>query len=466
MKVVIIGSGPGGYVAAIRCAQLGFEVTLVEKYNKLGGTCLNVGCIPSKALLDSSEHYHQLITGFEDHGIKTKTVLVDLPKMMHRKQEVVEQNTRGIKYLMKKNNINVIHAKASFKGAQELLLLKVDGSEERVEFDKCIIATGSKPNCPSSFNYNKKRIITSTEALSLNEIPKTMMIIGAGVIGIELGSVYSRLGTQVTLIEYMDKLLENMDPDCTKELLKTLEALGMLFKFGRSVQEVSQISDSKVQLSHQSKQGSEHTTEVADYVLISTGRRPYTEDLLLELAGIKTDDKGYIKVNNNLQTDNPHVYAIGDVIGGVMLAHKAEEEAVFVAEVLAGQKPEMHYHLIPNVIYTWPEMASVGFTEAQLIEKGRAFQVGKFPFKALGRARASNDLDGLVKVIADAQTDEILGVHICGARAADLIMEAVALMNFKASAEDMAMLSHAHPSFSEALKEAALDACGKRALHF
>lgn len=466
MNVVIIGSGPGGYVAAIRCAQLGFNVTLIEKYNKLGGTCLNVGCIPSKALLDSSEHFHQLKTGFEDHGIMASGVLLDIHKMMLRKQDVVEQNTRGIQYLMKKNKIRIIHAKAAFKNPRELLLKKTDGSEESLDFDKCIIATGSKPNCPPGFNYNKKRIITSTEALSLNEVPKSMIIIGAGVIGIELGSVYARLGTQVTLIEYMDHLLEHLDPDCAKELLKTLEALGMQFQFGRSVQEVKQINDLRVQLVHQSKNGGENTNEEADYVLISTGRRPYTEGLALELAGVNTTQRGYIQVNEKLQTDNPNIYAIGDVVGGAMLAHKAEEEGVFVAEIIAGQKPEMHYHLIPNVVYTWPEMASVGYTEAQLLEKGRTYRVGKFPFKALGRARASNDLDGMVKVLTDAQTDEILGVHICGARAADLIMEAVALMNFKASAEDMAMLSHAHPSFSEALKEAALDASGKRALHF
>lgn len=466
MKVVVIGSGPGGYVAAIRCAQLGFEVSLIEKYDKLGGTCLNVGCIPSKALLDSSEHYHLLNTGFADHGIQASSIHLDFIKMMQRKQEVVEQNTKGIRYLMKKNKINTIFGTASFLKAQELLLSKTDGTTEKIHFDKCIIATGSKPACPSNFNYNKKRIITSTEALSLTEVPKSMTIIGAGVIGIELGSVYARLGTQVTLIEYMDRMLESMDQDCVEEFMKALRKLKIQFKFGRSVVEVEQNSDVLVRVRHQSRKGGDDIVDESDYVLIATGRRPFTDGLLHENAGVKVNQRGCIMVNGNLQTANPHIYAIGDVIGGAMLAHKAEEEGVYVAEILAGQKPELHYHLIPNVVYTWPEVASVGYTESQLRNRSVPYKTGKFPFKALGRARASNDLDGLVKVLADAQTDELLGVHICGARAADLIMEAVALMHFKASAEDMAMLSHAHPSFSEALKEAALDASGKRALHF
>ncbi|MBK8954805.1 MAG: dihydrolipoyl dehydrogenase [Saprospiraceae bacterium] len=465
MKIGVIGSGPGGYFAAIRCAQLGFDVSLIERYPSLGGTCLNVGCIPSKALLDSSEHFHQLQTGFDIHGILVDEVRLDFNKMMQRKQEVVTQNTKGIQYLMKKNKIKVIHALASFAGSRELLLTKDDGSSEKLLFDKCILATGSKPHCPDSFNYNKQRIISSTEALCLKEIPKRMIVVGAGVIGLELGSVYARLGTKVKVIEYLDHILPNMDRDCSNELMKSLKRLNIDFQFGRSVAKIQQIGNSHVELFHGAKEGSESLKEEAEYVLVATGRKPYTEGLSLNKAEIQTDEKGFIKTNQNLQTSNPNVYAIGDVIGGAMLAHKAEEEGVYVAELLAGQKPELHAHLIPQVVYTWPELASVGYTEAQLNERGIQYKTGKFPFKALGRARASNDLDGLVKVISNEQTDEILGVHICGARAADLIMEAVALMNFKASAEDMAMLCHAHPTFSEALKEAAMDASAKRAIH-
>lgn len=464
MHIAIIGSGPGGYVAAIRCAQLGFQVTLIEKYKTLGGTCLNVGCIPSKALLDSTEHVHKMQSEFSVHGIQFESMRIDFRTMMQRKDEVVRQNTKGIEFLMKKNKIRVIEAKAEFAGPSELLLKKSDGSEEKLSFDRCIIATGSKPLCPPSFQYDKVRVITSTEALRLQEIPKRLAIIGAGVIGLEMGSVFARLGAEVEIVEFMDQIVNGMDRDCAAELQKSLKKLGIRFHLGRSVKSV-QVAGQEVHLKHTGKQDESEQLLVADYALIAIGRRPYTEGLALENAGIRINEKGFIMTDAKLCTENPNVYAIGDVTGGAMLAHKAEEEAVFVAESIAGQKPQIHYHLIPSVVYTWPEMAAVGLTEEQLKAKGISYKTGTFPFKALGRSRASMDTDGLVKIIADASTDEILGVHIVGARAADLIMEGVSLMEFKASAEDMSMLSHPHPTYSEALKEAALEVCGKRAIH-
>ncbi len=463
--LAIIGSGPGGYVAAIRAAQLGFQVTLIEKYPTLGGTCLNVGCIPSKALLDSSELFYQAKKTFDTHGIKLTNLDIEALQMFKRKADVVAQNTKGIEFLMKKNKINVVRGSASFSGPNELKIEDGNGKVEKLEFKKCIVATGSKPNIPPAFNYDKKRVISSTEALSLNEIPQSMVIIGAGVIGLELGSVFARLGTQVSILEYMDGILPGMDSDCSKELQKSLQSVGIKFYLSQSVESVS-IRANKTFVKYRSKSGGETTELESDYCLVCIGRRPYTENLHPELAGIELDERGRIKVNHELQSTNPNVYAIGDVVQGAMLAHKAEEEGVFVAEILAGQKPHIDYNLIPGVVYTWPEMATVGKTEDQLKSEGKMYKIGKFPYKALGRARASMDMDGMVKVIADEKTDEILGVHMVGARAADMIMEAVALMEFRASAEDMARICHPHPTYTEALKEAALDATAKRAIHF
>lgn len=463
--LAIIGSGPGGYVAAIRAAQLGFQVTLIEKYPTLGGTCLNVGCIPSKALLDSSELFYQAKKTFDTHGIKLTNLDIEALQMFKRKADVVAQNTKGIEFLMKKNKINVVRGSASFSGPNELKIEDGNGKVEKLEFNKCIVATGSKPNIPPAFNYDKKRVISSTEALSLNEIPQSMVIIGAGVIGLELGSVFARLGTQVSILEYMDGILPGMDSDCSKELQKSLQSVGIKFYLSQSVESVS-IRANKTFVKYRSKSGGETTELESDYCLVCIGRRPYTENLHPELAGIELDERGRIKVNHELQSTNPNVYAIGDVVQGAMLAHKAEEEGVFVAEILAGQKPHIDYNLIPGVVYTWPEMATVGKTEDQLKSEGKMYKIGKFPYKALGRARASMDMDGMVKVIADEKTDEILGVHMVGARAADMIMEAVALMEFRASAEDMARICHPHPTYTEALKEAALDATAKRAIHF
>lgn len=462
--LTIIGSGPGGYVAAIRCAQLGMKTAIIEKYDVLGGTCLNVGCIPSKALLDSSEHYHNAAHRFADHGIKVSSLKVDMAQMIRRKQDVVDQTCKGVAFLMKKNKITVFHGVGSFVDKNTLRIDKKDGSSEQITTAKTIIATGSKPVTPDFMAYDKNRVITSTEALNLAEIPATMVVIGAGVIGLELGSVFARLGTKVEVVEFMDRILPGMDIDCAKELQKTLKALGMTFHLSHAVSEVK-AGKKQVSVSMKGKETEAVTTLSADYCLIAIGRRPYTEGLGLENIGITLDEKGRIPVDTHLQTRVEGVYAIGDVIKGAMLAHKAEEEGVLVAELLAGQKPHIDYNLIPGVVYTWPEVSAVGKTEDTLKAEGIPYKVGKFPFKALGRARASMDVDGLVKVLAHKDTDELLGVHMVGPRVADVIMEAVALMEFRASAEDMARICHPHPTYTEAVKEAALAATENRALH-
>lgn len=463
--VAVIGSGPGGYVAAIRCAQLGFRTAIIERYSVLGGTCLNVGCIPSKALLDSSEHYHNAAHTFKTHGINLKDLKVDLPQMIRRKNEVILENNKGVEFLMKKNKVDVFNGHGSFVTKNKLKITGQDGSSQEIEAARVIIATGSKPITPASFNYDKKRIITSTEALNIDKLPATMVVIGGGVIGLELGSVYARLGTQVHVVEYLDRIIAGMDADCSRELMKSMKSLGVQFHLRHAVTEVTSGKNSvKVIAQHRDDESKKLTLE-ADYCLLSMGRKPYTDSLGLENIGISTDEKGRIPVNDHLETSVSGIYAIGDVVKGAMLAHKAEEEGVFVAEVMAGQKPHINYNLIPGVVYTWPEVASVGYTEEQLKEAGVPYKPGKFPFRALGRARASMDLDGMVKVLAHKETDEILGVHIVGARAADMIAEAVALMEFRASAEDAARMSHAHPTYTEAFKEACLAATGNRALH-
>lgn len=462
--VCVIGSGPGGYVAAIRAAQLGFNTAIIERYPVLGGTCLNVGCIPSKALLDSSEHFHNASQNFSEHGINFNNLKVDLTQMIKRKNEVVDQTNSGVSFLMKKNKIDVIHGYGSFIAPNKISIQTASGEKQEIEAGKVIIATGSKPIVPEAFNYDKKRVITSTEALNIEKLPKRMVIIGAGVIGLELGSVFARLGTEVEVVEYLERTIPTMDKDCSKELQRSLKNLGMKFHFKHLVKTV-QASKTGVKLEVQ-KRDSDETFELqADYCLIAIGRKAYTNNLGLDKIGIKTDERGRIEVNDHLETSVSGVFALGDVIKGAMLAHKAGEEGIFVAEYLAGQKPHINYNLIPGVVYTWPEVAGVGKTEDELIEEGVSYKSGKFPIKALGRARASMDTDGMVKVLADVHTDEILGVHMVGPRAADMIMEAVALMEFKASAEDMARISHPHPSYTEAIKEAALAATADRALH-
>lgn len=459
--ITVIGSGPGGYVAAIRCAQLGFKTALIEKYSTLGGTCLNVGCIPSKALLDSTEHYHNAETTFEEHGIKLTGLKADLAQMIKRKGEVVSQTTQGIEFLMKKNKIDVLQGLGSFVDKNTI---KISGEKEQtITTDKVIIATGSKPSSLPFIKLDKKRVITSTEALQLKEVPKHLVIIGGGVIGLELGSVYARLGAKVSVVEYMDSLIPTMDATMGRELKKVLKKLGFEYYLKHKVTEVKGTAKTVTVKAENSK--GEMVEVKGDYCLVAVGRKPYTDGLGLENIGITTDKAGKIEVNEQLATNMPNIYAIGDVIKGAMLAHKAEEEGVFVAEIIAGQKPHINYNLIPGVVYTWPEVAAVGYTEQQLKEQGRAYKTGSFPYRALGRARASMDIEGLVKVLADKETDEILGVHIIGARAADMIASAVTAMEYRASAEDVARMSHAHPTYMEAVKEACLAATDNRAIH-
>ena len=460
--IIIIGAGPGGYVCAIRCAQLGMKVAIIEKRKTLGGTCLNVGCIPSKALLDSSEHFHNAQKNFATHGIKITAPKVDMPQMIKRKQEVVDQTTGGIDFLMKKNNITVHYGTGSFVDANTV---EIKGDKtEKLTAKHIVIATGSEPITPPAFGYDGKRVITSTEALEITKLPKSMVIIGGGVIGLELGSVYARLGTQVTVIEYQDRLIPGMDKDLGKELMRSMKKLGVEFKLKHMVTKVEGLK-SKAKVEYKKRDSEEVISIDADYCLIAIGRKAYTAELGLDKIGIKTDDRGRVEVDGHLATNVANVYAIGDVVKGAMLAHKAEEEGVVLAEMLSGQKPHIDYNLIPGVVYTWPEVSGVGKTEEELKEAGVAYKVGKFPMRALGRSRASMDIEGMIKVLADQETDELLGVHMIGARAADLIMEAVALMEFRASAEDMSRICHPHPTYSEAVKEAALAATDNRALH-
>jgi dihydrolipoamide dehydrogenase len=461
--VVVIGSGPGGYVGAIRAAQLGLKTAIIEKYNTLGGTCLNVGCIPSKALLDSSEHYHNAVDRFSEHGIDVKDVKVNMKQMIARKNEVVEQTCKGVEFLMKKNKIDVYTGVGSFVTKN---IISIDGKDgqKQIETEKVIIATGSKPITPEIFNYDKNRVITSTEALNIDKVPSKIVVVGGGVIGLELGSVFARLGTSVEVVEFMDKILPTMDSDCGKELMRTMKKLGVVFHLGHGVTRVK-ANKTSCTVSVKKKDSEDSFDIKADYCLIAIGRKPYTDGLNLSAIGLQTDEKGRIPVNEHLETAIPGVYAIGDVVRGAMLAHKAEEEGILVAEYMAGHKPHIDYNLIPGVVYTWPEVAAVGKTEEELKSAGIPYKAGKFPFKALGRARASMDTEGMVKVLAHADTDEILGVHMVGPRVADVIMEAVALMEFRASAEDMSRISHPHPTYTEAVKEAALAATGNRALH-
>jgi len=429
----------------------------------MGGTCLNVGCIPSKALLDSSEHFENAKHNFANHGIIIDEPKADLARMIARKNEVVDQTTKGITFLMDKNKITVYEGVGSFESSTQVKVTKNDGSSEIIDSKYIIIATGSKPSSLPFITLDKERVITSTEALELKEIPKHLVVIGGGVIGLELGSVYKRLGSEVTVVEFMDKIIPTMDGALSKELNKVLRKQGMKFMLSTAVQAVERNGDT-VKVSAKDKKGEEVVVE-GDYVLVSVGRKPYTDGLAIEKAGVDLDERGRVKTNEHLQTNVSNIYAIGDVVAGAMLAHKASEEGVLVAEQLAGQKPHINYNLIPGVVYTWPEVAAVGKTEEQLKAEGVAIKVGNFPMRALGRSRASGDVDGFIKIIADEKTDEVLGVHMIGARAADMIAAAVNAMEFRASAEDIARMSHAHPTFAEAIKEAALDATGKIALH-
>ncbi len=461
--IIVIGSGPGGYIAAIRSSQLGYKVALVEKYSALGGTCTNVGCIPSKALLDSTENFHSAQTKFSAQGIEIKEMSLNFQKLIQRKNEVVKQNISGLNFLMKKNKIAVFEGIASFISNTEVKVQKNDGAQLTLKSRYFIIATGSKPSSIKGVEIDKKRIITSTEALVLQDRPESMIIIGGGVIGAEMASIYGRIGTKVTIIEYADSLIPTMDKELGKELQKTLTKSGITVLLNHKVQGASNKGNS-VSVSYlDAENNSQELT--ADYCLVAVGRKPYTEGLGLENTTILLDEKGRIKTNDKLQTAEANIYAIGDVISGPMLAHKAEEEGTFVAETINGQVPHINYDLIPGVVYTWPEVASVGFTEEQLKEKNISYKKGKFPFSASGRARAANDMQGFTKVLTGIKYGEILGVHIIGARAADLIAQAVIAITYEATEEDLFRISYAHPTYSETLKEAYLMASGQGALN-
>lgn len=461
--VIVIGSGPGGYIAAIRASQLGFKTAIVEKYKTLGGTCTNVGCIPSKAWLDSSERYHELTHSFDVHGITASGVKLDVVKMGDRVAKVVADNTSGLNFLMKKNKITVFQGLGSFKD-KNTISVKGETETKEIQGKNIIIATGSKPSSLPNVKIDKERIITSTEALKLKEVPKHMIVIGGGVIGLEMGSVFKRLGAKVSVVEFADSIIATMDADLGKELNKVLKKDGMEFYLGHGVTDVIR-NGNELTVKAKAKADGAVVELKGDYVLVAVGRRPYTDGLNLEAAGLKVDERGRVAVNDHLQTAVPHIFAIGDVVKGAMLAHKAEEEGVFVAESIAGQKPHVNYNLIPGVVYTWPEVSAVGATEQELKQNGVQYKVGKFPFVASGRARASNEKDGFIKVLADKNTDEILGVHMIGPRVADLIAEAVIAMEFRASAEDIGRSCHAHPTYAEAFKDACLAASENRALN-
>ncbi|MEJ5052833.1 dihydrolipoyl dehydrogenase [Sphingobacterium sp. MYb382] len=463
--VIVIGSGPGGYVGAIRCAQLGLKTAIIEKYSAFGGTCLNVGCIPSKALLDTSEHFHNAAHNFGTHGISLSDLKIDVKQMIARKDDVIAQNVAGISFLFKKNKIDSYEGVGSFIDKNTIKVTKNDGTTEELKAKNVIIATGSKPTALPFLPVDKKRIITSTEALNLTEVPKHLIVIGGGVIGLELGSVYARLGAKVSVVEYAKSIIGTMDGGLGKELQRVLKkSLGIEFFLGHKVTGAT-AKGKTVTVTAEDAKGQAVSLE-GDYCIVAVGRSAYTAGLGLENIGIQTEERtGKIPVNAHLETTVPGVYAIGDVVKGAMLAHKAEEEGTFVAELIVGQKPHVDYNLIPGVVYTWPEVASVGQTEEQLKEAGVKFKAGSFSFKASGRAKASGDTDGFVKVLAHADTDEILGVHMIGPRAADMIAEAVVAMEFRASAEDIGRISHAHPTYTEAFKEAALAATANRAIH-
>ena len=461
--LIVIGSGPGGYIAAIRASQLKMKVAIIERYKTLGGTCGNVGCIPSKTWLDSSERYFETIHSHDVHGIEVKDVKLNVKKMSDRVAKVVSELAGGVAFLMKKNKITVFQGHGSFKDKNTITIKGEKGSQE-IQGKNIIIATGSKPSSLPGVLIDKERIITSTEALKLEVVPQHLVVIGGGVIGLELGSVFKRLGSKVSVIEYADSIIATMDLDLGKELQKVLKKDGVEFYLGHGVTSVVRTKN-EVAVKAKNKTSKEEIEIKGDYVLVAVGRRPYTDSLGLENAGLKVDERGRIPVNDHLQTSVSNIYAIGDVIKGAMLAHKAEEEGTFVAEFIAGQKPHINYNLIPGVVYTWPEVSCVGATEQELKQKGVQYKVGKFPFVASGRAKASNEKDGFVKVLADKVTDEILGVHMIGPRTADLIAEAVVAMEFRASAEDIGRTSHAHPTYAEAFKEACLIATDNRALN-
>lgn len=460
--IAVIGSGPGGYVAAIRSAQLGYKTVIIEKYETLGGTCTNVGCIPTKALLDSTHHYTEAYYKFKEHGIQFDKIELDFSQMYKRKSEVVTKNTSGLDFLMNKNGITRLKGTATFINNEKIKIVSETESKE-ITAKNYIIATGSKPSTIPGVEIDKKRIITSTEALSLKEQPKSMVIIGGGVIGVEMASIFNRIGTQVTILEYADHLIAAMDHELGKSLHKILKKEGVDIRLGQAVYKTESL-DIGARVFFKDKNGTEHEMG-AEYILIAVGRSPYVKGLGLENTNVELDNRGFIKVDENKRTSVSNIYAIGDVIGGAMLAHKAEEEGVMVAETINGQKHHIHYDRIPSVVYTWPEVASVGHTEEYLKKNDIAYNVGKFPFSASARARASMDTDGFAKVLVDPKYGEVLGVHVIGARAADLIAQGVIAQEYEVTAEDMFRISYAHPTYSETLKEAYLIASGQGAIN-
>ena len=461
--LVVIGAGPGGYVAAIRAAQLGMKVACVEKRATLGGTCLNIGCIPSKALLDSSEFYHLAQHRFAKHGIKVGNVSLDLPAMLARKDEVVTGLTNGVRGLFRKNKIDAVHGTARLTSPTTVVVKADDGGETTLEAGHILLATGSAPINLPFMPFDGKAVVSSTEALTFDKVPNHLIVVGGGYIGLELGSVWKRLGAKVTVVEFLPRIVPMMDLEVGQLLYKSLIKQGLEFHLETKVTG-AKVNGTKVTVSAESKDGQKVTFD-CDKVLVAVGRRPYTEGLGLDAVGVATDPKsGKVAVDKHFRTNVPTVSAIGDLIDGPMLAHKAEDEGVAFAELLAGKAGHVDYETIPSVIYTWPEVASVGITEEQAKERGIPYNVGKFPFIANGRAKAMDETEGLVKILADAKTDRVLGVHIIGPRASDMIAEAVTTMEFAGSAEDVARICHAHPTLSEAVKEAAL-AVDKRAIH-
>ncbi|GGG58633.1 dihydrolipoyl dehydrogenase [Epilithonimonas arachidiradicis] len=461
--ITVIGSGPGGYVAAIRSAQLGYKTAIIEKYNTLGGTCTNVGCIPTKALLDSTHHYSDALNSFGAHGIEYSDLRLNVEQLFKRKSEVVTKNTQGLDFLMRKNKITVFHGSGSFVNNETLKIVHDDQTETVINSDKFIIATGSKPSTIPGITIDKKRIITSTEALELQEKPESIVIIGGGVIGVEMASIFNRIGTKVTILEYADNLIATMDSELGKALTKILTKEGVEIKLQQAVYKAENLGNT-AKVYFKNKKGEEQDL-TADYILVAVGRKPYVTGLGLENTNVELNNNGTVKVNELLQTTAPNIYAIGDVVGGAMLAHKAEEEAVFVVERINGQKPHINYDRIPSVVYTWPEVASVGATEEQLKKQGVEYNIGKFPFAVNARARAGMETEGFVKVLSDPKYGELLGVHIIGARAADLIAQAVVGLEYEVTANDMATMSYAHPTYSEVMKEAYTIASGKPSLN-
>ena len=462
--LVVIGGGPGGYVCAIRAAQLGLKTACVESRGALGGTCLNVGCIPSKSLLNLSENFHKAKKDFNQQGIEIEGIKLNIEKMMANKNKSIQVLTKGVEFLFKKNKITYFKGKGVLFSKNDIVVYESNNKRINIKTKNIVVATGSEAASLPGINIDEKNIVSSTGALSFEKVPKKLAVIGGGYIGLEMGSVWSRLGSEVTVIEYLDYITPGMDREISNEFQKILTKQGIKFKMGSKVDSVNS-NKNAVSIKYTNVKNSKEDIIEVDKVLVSVGRKPYTEGLNLTKVGVKKDNKGRIEVNKKLQTTVNNIYAIGDVIKGPMLAHKAEEEGIAVAETLAGQAGHVNYDVIPGVVYTSPEVATVGKTEEQLKEENRSYKIGKFPFLANSRAKVNNETDGFVKILADGKTDKVLGVHIIGPHSGDMIAEMALAMEFGASAEDIARTCHAHPTHTEAIKEAAL-AVDKRPIHF